>query len=136
MPAARGLAVGSASDADQPAGGLQDEIHGRFVARWPVLSIARDRAIHQLGIALARGLESQPEPFHGAGAVVFEQNVGPLRQTQAQLDTLETLQIYRHAAFAGVDTHKERGLIASERRPPAASNIAAARRLHLVHVRS
>src|SRR5580658_200568 len=110
MAGADALPAFYAGDGDETAGGLDDEVHGGVVAGGSGLAIARNRAINESRVARADGFVAEAEPRHGAGAHVFDKNVGLGGEVERERKSSGVLQIDGEAALAGVEAEEIRRL--------------------------
>ena len=120
---------------------LQDEVVGRAFGQRPALPKTRDRAVHQLGVALGQALVVQPIARHGAHLVVLDEHVALLGQLAHHRLPFGLGDVQRDgflAAVVGQKTRRVVGIHLSALRvlhavegADAARVIALARLLHL-----
>ena len=128
-----GFAAGLAGDAHDAAHGLDGEVEAAFLRARAGLSVGRDRAIHQPGIARLQCLVAQAQAVHHAGTVVFDQHIDGERQLARQLQVTGVFQIQGHGALVAIERGEVLAVAVGDRRP-AAQRVAAVRVLDLDHV--
>src|SRR5215469_8730307 len=81
---------------------LDNRIVGGFIAIWAFETIARDRAVHDLGIAFRHRLVADTETVYHPRPHVLDHNVGLLRHPQENFCGPGLLEIENHASLAAV----------------------------------
>ena len=124
---AHAAAAGLAGHADHAALGLDHEIERGAVAIRAVLAEAGDRAVDDARLPRARLRVADAELVDGADAQVLEHDVGAIEQPEEDRLALGMLQIERDALLVAIQVDEVGRLVAVERRPPGARDLAVER---------
>src|SRR5262249_4980948 len=106
MTAADALASFDASDANEAARRLQDQIHRGLVSRRAGLAVSGDRTVDQPRVAAFCNVIAEPQTIQSSRPHVLNEHVDALDQVETQSDAFRLFEIDGEAALAGIDAEE------------------------------
>src|SRR5207249_12340595 len=131
-----GGTVGSAGDALQAAFGLHHGVVPRLAFSRSGVTVTRDGAVHESGVARRERRVIKAELAERAWPEVFHHHVALGDQPVENRSPFRLLEVERDAFLVAIDAQEVRALALEERRAPRARIVALARLLNLDHARA